>query len=229
MRYLQLAACLLIPAFAGANTLTGTAKNSDGEIIYIETHQIQKDDSNFNKLIKVEYKKPNGQTFATMTSDFTKNKFVPDTEFEDQRFNSKHTLRMVDKTVEFAEFKGGVRISNESLPLKNNMVASQGFDNYIRAHTKKLALEPQSFKFGVLNKMTFYSLTGYAKAAPSNNEVEYGINTSNWFLRLFVRELRVIYDAKSVDIKSYIGRSNILTDKGDSQYVSISYDWKKGS
>ena len=215
-----------LPSVAkNADILSGVAKNQKDEVVYLEKHEVQRDESGYNKFIRVEYFKPNNELFATMTSDFSKSRNVPDTTFEDKRFNSVATIRVVGKTVEFEEQKSQKVVEKKTIPFDDAMVASQGFDNFIRANAKKLDTQPVQFKFGVLDKKDFFTLTGVKKPKGSADEVEYGINASNWLFRLFASELRVVYESKSMRLKSFRGRSNILDDLGKAQDVVILYDW----
>lgn len=217
---------ILTPLLSWAETLEGIAKNQKGEVIYLEKHTIQRDSNGLNKFIRVEYTKPDGSLFATMISDFSKSKTIPETIFEDTRFKTKSSLRLSDKTIEFEEFKNEKVVSKKSVPLNESMVASQGFDNFIKMNFSELENRSVDFNFGILEKKDFYSLTGYKRSTASATEIEYGIKASSWFLRLFANELRVAYDAKTKQLKTFSGRSNILDDFGQSQDVTISYQWK---
>ncbi len=216
----------IFPTLAFGDTLLGEARNSKGEVIYLETHEIQKDKSGSNSLIRVEYKKPNGEIFATMTSDFSKDPLVPKTVFEDTRFNTKIVLENSDGKIVFEELKNDKQIAKKSISKSGLMVASQGFDNFIRSHADQLSRKPVDFKFGVLSKMDFYSLTGYQKDDSTDSELKYGIQPSSWFIRLFAGELNVVYDRKTMRLKTFKGRSNLLDDRGGSQDVTITYKWK---
>ncbi len=224
MKTLVLILSLIIALSTEATTLTGIAKNQKGEILYVEKHKIKQDEAGLNQFIQVEYVKPDGRLFAKLTSDFNKNKNIPDTIFEDKRFNSKIVLRLSDSLIEFEEFKNDKVIQKSTMPLNESMVASQGFDNFIRSNSIKLSSTPVNFKFVVLENKDFYSLTGYTRSK-SSDKIEYGIRSSNWFLRLITKELRVIYDPETQRLKSYQGRSNILDDRGKAQDVNISYQW----
>ena len=153
----------IFPTLAFGDTLLGEARNSKGEVIYLETHEIQKDKSGSNSLIRVEYKKPNGEIFATMTSDFSKDPLVPKTVFEDTRFNTKIVLENSDGKIVFEELKNDKQIAKKSISKSGLMVASQGFDNFIRSHADQLSRKPVDFKFGVLSKMDFW---GYQNHLP---------------------------------------------------------------
>lgn len=219
----------LVSPLASAEILTGVAKNRAGDIVYIEKHQIQRDESGLNKFIRVDYSKPDGSLFATMTSDFSNHKSIPETIYTDMRFNSKATIRVVGDSVEFEEFKNDKRLVKKTLPLSKTMVASQGFDNFLKVNSEKLASKPVEFKFGVLEKKDFYSLTGYRRPSSSNDHVEYGIRASSWIARIFAEELRVVYDSKRMRLKSFAGRSNVLDESGKAQDVVIDYQWAEKS
>ncbi len=221
---------LLVLSFSvQAQILTGIAKNKKGEVVYIEKHEITVDEIGLNKLIKVEYKKPDGSLLAKMNSDFSKNKLVPETVFEDLRFKSKTVLKIVDSKIEFEEIKDNKSISKKTFDLHESMVAGQGFDNYIRANASRLDEKHLDFKFGVLEKKDFFTLTGYKKPSRSKEHVEYGIKASSWFIRLFAKELKVVYEAKTMKLKSFSGLSNIMDDSGNSQDVTIDYQWAEPS
>lgn len=216
---------LILPITLWSQTLEGTAKNSNGEIVYFEKHKIEKDQNGLTRQIRVEYTKPNGIKFAEMISDFSKNRNIPETTFEDSRFRSKSSLRLIKDSVVFEELRNGKLHSTKSFPLNENMVASQGFDNFIQMNRWALEKNPVEFKFGVIDTQDFYSLTGYAVRSITDNEIRYKIRASNWFARLFAGELLIAYDIKKMRIKSFNGRSNIMDDSGSSQNVTIEYQW----
>lgn len=209
-----------------AEILHGTARDKSGQIVYLEKHDVEKDESGLNKSIRVEYSRPDGSVFATMTSDFSKNRMLPDTVFDDQRSQSKITLKVEDRSVLIEEHKKNEKISQKKFSVQDSMVASQGFDNFIRKNMDVLSSKSLNFLFGVLEKKDFYELTGYKIASNSSADLEFGIRASNWLFRLFADELKVVYDGKSKKLKSFAGRSNILNDAGEAQNVVISYEWK---
>lgn len=226
MKTLNLLLVILIPLFSQGEVLEGKAKNLKGEIVYLEKHTIEKDEKGLSKFVRVVYSKPDGSMFATMTSDFSNSKTVPETTFEDTRFKSRSLMRLLSDSVEFEEIKNGKTIAKKKIPLKDSMVASQGFDNFIKLNTSKMEKGSMNFEFGVLATRDFYTLTGYRLPTSSTEEIEYGIKPSNWFLGLIADELRTVYDSKTMKLKSFTGRSNILDDSGKSQDVVIHYQWK---
>lgn len=222
---------LAIPIVTNALTLSlqGVAKNQNGEVVYIEKHTIQKDSNGLSRFIKVEYTKPNGVKFAEMVSDFSQSKILPETVFQDNRFKMKSTIMLKNNNVHFEEIRNDKPFASKVHNFKVSMVASQGFDNFIKMNSDKFVVGPVEFKFGVIDTQDFYSLIGFRKSSKYENEVEYTIQASNWFARLFAGELKVVYDSKKMKIVSYAGRSNILDDQGNSQNVLIEYKWSDGT
>lgn len=138
MKVLALFFTLISSLTLHAETLEGVAKDKNGKTAYLEKHSVEIDESGLNKFIRVEYQKPDGTQFATMTSDFSKSKTVPETVFVDTRFKTKSSIRLIDGLVEFEELKDGKSVSKKTVPLKESMVASQGFDNFIRLNFTNL-------------------------------------------------------------------------------------------
>ena len=225
MKNLVLLLLVALQVSSWGAALRGTALNPEGKPVYFEKHEIKTDESGMTRFIRVEYSKPDGSVFASMTSDFTKNNTVPDTVFEDKRFNLKALIQVQDQKVQFEEFKNGLSVSKKSFDLKESMVASQGFDNFIRQNSQVLSSGPIDFSFGVLEKKEFYTLTAYKKPSEKSDEIRFGIRASSWLIRLFANELSVTYDAKNLKLKTFEGQSNLLDDSGKSQKVLINYEW----
>lgn len=218
----------ILPHAALSDVLMGTARNRSGDIVYFERHEVQKGSDGLNSLVSVEYSKPDGSVFATMKSDFSKNKNVPDTVFHDRRFETVVTLRVVGEKFEFSETKNGEVLPKKVVSKKNGLtVASQGFDNFVRSNAKALADGPVEFQFGVLSEKDFFSLTALKSPSTSSNEIEYSIRSSHWYIRMlpFVSDLKVVYDAKEMRLKTFVGRSNILDEQGKTRDVTIDYRW----
>lgn len=223
----KIAFLFCVPFLSHSAILEGVARNPKGDIVYLEKHIVENDEAGLNTFINVEYTKKDNTVFATMTSDFSKNKTVPETVFIDKRFNSKTTVRISSKEVIFDEIQNDKVISQKSFLLRDTMVSGQGFDNFIKINRSKLLKEKVTFKFGVLENKDFYSLSGYQLPTRVSTEIEYGIRAAHWITRFFSEELRVVYDSNLFRIKTFSGRSNILDDSKKAQNVTIQYTWKE--
>lgn len=210
---------------AGMVELTGVATSLDSKTsLYTEHHRIELDDKGLNKKIETIYK-IEGKEFARMTTTFNKNPMVPEVEFFDARFQLRHKFTWLnDKEVQFISDRAGDEKKEKTFILTNNAVVGQGFDNYIKTYFEKLQKGDLPLNYGVLEEMDFFSFTGKAKPSSSPDRLRFGIQLSNPFLRLFVRELELEYD-RSRRIQTYRGLSNLLDKNGKAQNVLIKYMW----
>jgi hypothetical protein len=210
--------------------LTGEATSLDGKVaLYTEHHRIELDEKGLNKKIESLYKKQ-GVELARMTTSFEKNPFVPDVKFHDKRSGVRQELSWnPDAQVRFRTEKPGKPAQEEVHTARENSVAAQGFDNFIKTHFDQLLKSSMPLRFGVLEEMDFFSFTGGPKKALSPGRARFGIHVANPLLRLFVDELEVEYDISTRRIATYRGLSNLLDDKGRGQNVLIRYSWKEVS
>jgi len=205
-------------------TLKGVAKSFDSDkIVYFEEHEIDVDEKGFNKRIQTKYLKPNGQLFAKMDSNFSKNKLIPEIEFEDLRFKKKEFLTYSDDKAVFKQKTESQEEVVKEIKSITEAAAGQGFDNFIKFHFDPMQSQEVPLNFGVLSEMTFYSFKAYKKEE-SGGIVKFGISLTNPFYRLFAKELIVAYDSKTKQLLSYRGLSNILDDQSNRQNVQIDYE-----
>lgn len=206
--------------------LKGVATHIDNNsVLYTEMHTITKNEKGLNQLIETRYIDKSGNVFATMKTDFSKSPFLPQIQFEDKRLQIKEELiwENDNKTIKLRRAADG-KTEQKIFPLKEGMVAGQGFDNFIMANYEDLQKKPLPLKFGVLTSVDFFSFKGHRKEKNPNGYDKFGIQLSNALLRLFADELLVEYDPKTKQIMSYKGLSNIMTPEKKSQNVFIKYE-----
>lgn len=138
--------------------LKGTAKSIKTEqAIYTEEHSIQTDAAGFYKRVESIYKDTDGQIIAKMISDFSKDLMVPEIQFEDYRFKKKESLIFENKeTLKFTIEEDGKSAKNKTLKYSKDMVAGQGFDNFVKKNFEALQEKNIPLNFGVLASMNFY-------------------------------------------------------------------------
>jgi len=72
-------------------------------------------------------------------------------------------------------------------------------------------------------KLDFYDFDMTPHEAEDGGTANFKIEINNWFLRIFAPHLLVKYDRLSKRIVWYQGLSNLRTDEGDNQNVTIDY------
>lgn len=213
-------------ASAEALVLKGVATSlSSKEHIYTELHDVSVTENGLNKKIQTKYSKPNGDFFAEMVSDFSKNPTIPDVKFTDQRFEKSEELNfdIENNRIIFKTTTKDKKVVTKTHQLTKDMAAGQGFDNFVKINFDQLNTATVPLYFGVLSEMDFFTFKGYKKKDLNNNVVQFGIELSSFLLRMFSSELILEYDKKTKQILSYQGLSNILNDQGKSQDVLIKY------
>lgn len=230
MRYLVTLVSILLSDTVWAHELRGLAMDKSGQRqFYTEQHIITLSDEGLNKKIETKYFRPDGSLFATMSSDFSQNYRVPNVIFEDLRFQKKEelVLQAGGGTAIFRTTVKGKSPEEKKYEVQKDMVAGQGFDNFVKMNFEKMSTKPVSFSFGVLSEMDFFSFAGYRKAETPDRVARFGIRMKNLLFRLFSNELLLEYDRDSRRLISYRGLSNLLSDEGKSQEVFIKYETAK--
>jgi hypothetical protein len=225
MKNLILTFCLLVmSAFVFAQedvVMKGEAFNKNNKLVYIEIHNFKRMPTGEITAIKTTYHNAAGKLIAEVSSDFSKDPFVPDTIFTDHRFNEKQELtynkdsKMI--SMKITDMNTGKFKSNE-IKRTDNMVSGQGFHNYILKHFNE---EKADIKFIVLPKLDYYSFYFEQEEPKAEGQKRFILKISNWVLRAIVKEIAVDYRVKDHALLSFEGLTNIDSDKRDSQILKI--------
>lgn len=206
--------------------IKGIAKSkNDGQLVYIEKHNIEIDEKGLNKKINTKYLNPSGKLIAQGESNFLKNPLIPDVVFEDFRFGIKETLTLADdRTIVIRQFKNNKSLVSKSFALKDSMAAGQGFDNFIKTKFEELKHKDIKLNFGVISQLNFFTFKAYTKKQNTDQTVLFGIELINPLYRLFSDELILKYDIKNKKLLTYQGLSNLLNEQQNTQAVIIEYE-----
>ncbi len=212
--------------FQGVASILGT-----DQVFYTEKLNVVDDEKGFNKSIETDYVKKDGRLFARMKSDFSKNRFVPDSVFEDLRFRKKQELVFNPETkkitIRNTDLVSG-KTSEKILDYKENMIAAQGFNNFLLAHFDELNNGKSiPVHFIVIGKMDDFKFNIFKIKNADSGRAVFGLNIQNLFFKLFVNEIQVEYDTKKLRLMVFKGLSNLLNDDEEALSVSIKYDYPK--
>lgn len=201
--------------------MKGEAFDKDNKLVYIETHDFKRLPSGQITSIKTTYHSAAGKLIADVSSDFSKDPFIPDAVFIDHRFNEKQELsynkdsKMI--SMKITDMKSGKFKSNE-IKRTDNMVSGQGFHNYI---LKNFDEDKSDIKFIVLPKLDYYSFYFEREPAKAEGQRRFILKISNWVLRVIVKEIAVDYRIKDHSLLTFEGLTNIDSDNRDSQILKI--------
>lgn len=194
-----------------------------GSFLYKEIHLIEKDSAGFNKKITTTYKDENDKVFANMTSDFSKHRMIPDTLFEDFRFNVKYeqTLFLKDLSLQISQTVNEIKKKTKNVKVYENTIAGQGFDNFLKENFDRL--KNIKIKFVVLDQLDFFNFIASNLTHKTADESQFKLEIDSFWVGFLINPITVTYNNDSKKLIKYQGLSNILNKNEKSQEVLISY------
>jgi len=226
---LPLLAAVLV-ADAGANQTLhyqGEAR-VDGQIAYVEKHEVIFDDAGRLLEAKTLYESPAGKPIATMQSDFRESLTVPAHTVKDFRTGNVQGLRRENGEIVLFYQDAGKPERTRTLTEKDAgnriLVGCQGLNYYLLGNLERL--DPKAnlpLRFLIPGKLDYYDFNLKRTGESADGIVAFEISIQDWFLRLFAPKLYVKYDKTAKHLIWYQGLSNITNEQGDPQCVTITY------
>jgi hypothetical protein len=214
----------------------GRAQNDAGELVYLERHQIHLNEKGLVTHIQTTYTSPDQkEPFAQLDSWFDENLTVPRSKFVDQRTQLKEEVSFENngQTLVIARTEGANgRTRTQRLRVTDAMVHGQGYHNLIVRDFEQFTSNPKRMlDFVVPSRQTSYrfdlSFLGLDESqAPW---VAFRLDISNWFLRMFADKIVVHYDPQTRRLMRYEGLTNIQSDRGENQSLTIQMIYSEDS
>jgi hypothetical protein len=203
--------------------IKGDAYDSKRNLVYIENHTIKKKENGEITEMQTKYNTADGKLIAEVTSNFSKDPFIPDTLFFDHRFNQKQELVFNTTTnailMTITDLKNG-KSKSHTLIKTANMVSGQGFHNYLLKNYNEAKTK---IKFIVLPKLDYFAFTIKQNLTGTAGQRKFVLQVSNWILKALVKELVVIYRDSDRTLLNFYGLTNLDSDKNESQILEIIY------
>jgi len=223
-----------VPALAVTKTgldsrfYMGTAKDlNTGEFLYWEEHtEFYRAGRHLSST--VDYRAADGRVFASKEIDFSLLSLRPDFFLEDQRNGYLEGAKVRGDSMELF-WRRTIRqdLRSKVLPLPRLGVIDGGFDYFIRAQWDKLQEgRALSFRFAVPSELKHFGFR-----LRKERDIEYNgraateiyLEPSNFFVRLLVDPIVVVYDKSSKRLQCYEGMANINNAKGKSHLARIEF------
>ena len=224
-------------AAAGAS-LKVTAEShsqSGGKLYDTEVYSVEKA-AGVIRTIDVAYFEPSGKQIAELKSDFSANRYLPNSEFQDLR--NGYSYKVLVKGSLTSSPKGEVEIScrktsgaawtTEILPLQPDMMTLPGTSLYLEDHLKDYAPKGgvKVIKFIVPSRAAAYSVKISGDEIESNHHQRFHIRPENFFVRLVAPRIDIIADTVNSRIIAFEGISNIRTADGQNANVKTVYKYE---
>lgn len=223
MKHIILMSFFIFSVKTSAETIEGIARLENGEFAYRELQKITRDKSGDIEKIETTFFTEEGRPFASINSDFRKNKYIPDTIFSDQRFDETTTTTVIDGNIEFKFFKKNNLNKTSSLKLDGLMVTDQGFQNLIRDQILIGENKSKTVHFVVTPRADYFRFKVSEAPPAKDSERLITIEPENFLLRMFVSKIYLSYSDLGKNLRRFQGISNINSNKNENQVVDIAY------
>lgn len=213
--------------------IIGEAFSVDGEqLIYREYHFLNSSD----RTHRVVYSWPNGETFAEKSVDYSTGFTTPSFLQKDQQTGELITVEVEQNAITLRQSRSSSSPSaarETVLRPDNQLVIDAGFDHFVRRHWQALlAGDVMDFAFPSVHQQTLYQLrirhqvcNVDTAAAKSGAEREcFIIEPQNWFARIWVQGIELVYQRADQRLLRYTGIANILP-AGEDNRVDIRYHY----
>lgn len=213
-------------AWAFRETYEGTAKDLEGRVVYLEKHEVLYDGPPPHSRVlsaKTQYLNPDGTRRAELTSEFKGPSFLPSYSFQDSKLGISEGVRCCNPDSTLEVYHQG---KTKRLRFEPEWVSGQGFHYFSRASLDPIAAgENRLLQFLIPSRLDTFQFqirkgdgTDLAK-----KRVKVVLEVKNWLLRIFAPSITATYDTETRRLLSYLGPSNLQTDAGEVQTVTIEY------
>ena len=192
------------------HTFTGKAFDKNGDLFYVENHDVTYEGERVVKSLTTYYDSGD-RIIGTLPSEYEADPRFCTYTFKDFRAGYEDGARMEKSLIcLFRKPISEKRTESDSLKKTQNQIVGQGFHHFI---TNQLEAIKNGEIFHVM--LVFPSrLDEYAfrilKLKEEDERLFVRLEIDNWFLRLFAPHLDAVYDPKSGYLLRYEGVSNIL-------------------
>lgn len=220
--------CFVLPGQASESIerYRGEARGKNGELIYIEKHEVVLLNGRVSKAT-TQYFDDRDKLIGILSSDFSKSLTSPEYVFEDKRHGDFHGIRIKDGQLFMFNREDGKEESRALDQATNSnelFVGCQGLHYYLRDHMDSVRAQRNlPVKFLIPGNLDYYNFIMNYEEESKDGAVDFEIKIENWFLRLFAPSLNVTYDPKTGRLVRYKGLSNIKNARGKLQNVEITY------
>jgi len=206
-----------------AQTFSGKATNKNGDIEYIEKHEII-----YSGLRAVNsrttYYSPDNQVIGNLVSEYDPEPGLSGYTFSDFRNGYEDGARLLSDRICLFRTED-LKREESCLSRDQKQIVGQGFHHFILNNLEpivqgnvfhvKLVLPSRLDEFAFRIK----------KMEEEGSHVFIRLEIDNWFLRLITPHVDVVYDREHSRLVSYRGVSNIANESGEYAPVRIEYTY----
>lgn len=226
-RLLWLALGLFAGAVHGETTAyLGEARDGQGNLVYTERHTVRSGAQGVADSL-TEYLTPDGALIATLRSNYSRSVALPTYVFEDLRRDYREGLRWQDGR--YVIFHQTGNAPEKTAPLRSNrgVFSCQGWHYYLIDNLDLLEKENLALNLVLPSELGPFPFAVRTIAA-DQTRVSAELKLKHWLFRYFAPKMRLEYDREHRRLREFHGVSNILSQTGERQTVTIRYTYAGG-
>ncbi len=200
----------------------GEARRNSGEIAYTEKHTILKDTKKIIRSTTEYFLKDKKTKIALLESDYLLDSKKPTYRFKDLRSGYQEGLRHIDGEYYAYVKKDGEKEKSKLISSTDTLFSCQGWHYYLVKNFEIFEGKSADLSLILPSQLDYFKFKITGSRAVDGMVVA-KLEISNWFLRLVAPSLKLVYDKKNSRLVKYEGVSNLLTDQGEQQNVTIKY------
>ncbi len=111
-----------------------------------------------------------------------------------------------------------------TLPADPTLIVDAGFDAYIRTNMTELTQGKATLEFAIAGVQRTLKMQVSPGDSDNRSTTSFKIYPRNWFIRLFVPKIKLLYSSDRPRLLRYEGYSNLIAREGN-RIVVISFDY----
>lgn len=210
-------------ALAAVTHSIGIARDTENQTLrYVEHHQYLPSGDHL-----ITYFDHAGKIIATKVLTYPGLPQHPEIVQTDYSRDTLVETNNTDQTVKMIRRVGG-QVETFDVPLDDTTIVDAGFDNFLRNNWQTFdAGVPQVYKLAVAGQDRLLKVEIMKKSGAGINTA-FTIKPRNFFIRLLVPEMRLLYDPKH-RLLAYEGLTNLNLAEGQDRKVSIEFNHYKSA
>jgi hypothetical protein len=202
---------------------TGMARNKDGNLEYMERHEITYQD---NRVVSslTQYFDPQDRTIGELKSEYSAGYQYGSYDFTDTRAGHKNGARVEDDHIQiYSQKNQDSEVQKKNIPRVSNQIVGQGFHHFIVNHLASIATgEILQVRMVLPAQLDDYKFR-IRKRKIEGEIITIRLDIDNWFLRLFAPHVDTHYHLPTKRLLRYRGISNVKDTSGKYKDVTIDY------
>ncbi len=205
-------------ALAAVTHSIGIARDTENQALrYVEHHQYLPSGDHL-----IKYFDHAGAVIATKTLTYPGLPQHPEIIQTDHTRDIEVATNNTGQTVEMTRKVAG-KVETFAVPLDESTIVDAGFDNFLRNNWQRFDDDvPQVYKLAVAGQDSLLKVQ-ITKQPGSSTNTAYTIEPRNFFIRLLVPEMRLLYDPEH-RLLAYEGPTNLNLAAGQDRKVSIEFN-----